>query len=711
MVKPISLVLSALLIISSLSVSPAWSQAPSTPVKKIAKKKRPPTKADSTIKIVYASSPWNKNSTQLDSAFLFMKDSQSGKTVKIVLEESEPDSSTFEGYFSIDWAKDAEKLAPEIYIPSQNLRGEQGLTRFHHLLSQGKLQRRPVVVKKTASGMQVIDVYDTNEQVKRALEAYKEEKRIAQEKKKSLTKPIPSEATLEAARMAERKVQLEKLALEAAQRATERVRLEQIERQRTEERIRKAKLMAEKERKARKHEAFEIAEHAMKLYKEGKFKEAEGYFRQSIELDPDNKSYYFRYGVTLYRNNKYNEALVILKLAADQDDVETEKKYYIALTHYRLKELDSALKMFREVKAKNTAPLSSSSAFYEGLILFSQENYEEAQAPFEYVLDHSKDPSLDEKAEEYIERIQGLKRFKKLQEKRTTLTATVGATYDSNILLAPDSVTSQGSATDAGDLRGLFAGSAEYRMIYEREYEWSAKLSTMAMMTASAELSRADPTLAILSTPYSHKGTWGTKGYKLTFNPGYQVLFMDPTSSGVQTNILRSPFLTTEGTLIMSQKWFSTYSLDVRQDDSLLADSIGPNDTDALKVTLNTKQTVFRDKAKKQAVITSLGLITNMAKGDNKTYYRLDAGVTYMTPTQWDAIWTGGLNVFRLEYPTDTNGRKDTNLTVLTGISKPVKEWFIWGVNATYSVNNSTVANNQYSKYTILTTATFNYSL
>ena len=124
--------------------------------------------------------------------------------------------------------------------------------------------------------------------------------------------------------------------------------------------------------------------------------------------------------MTLYRNEKFNEALVIFKIIEDEEQYKAEKPYYMGLTHYRLNELDAALAQFQEVKKHNHEVLSPAASFYEGLILFNQEKYEEAKAPFEFVLDNSKNPKLDEKAESYLDKIAGLMIFKKKQSKKNS---------------------------------------------------------------------------------------------------------------------------------------------------------------------------------------------------------------------------------------------------------------------------------------------------
>ena len=90
--------------------------APAQPVAKASEGSNP-----QSLTLIYASSPWNKDSAKIDSAFIFLKDSKSDKIAKILLDETEPDSSTFSGTFSLDFPLD-EDARPEIYIPPQKLR-------------------------------------------------------------------------------------------------------------------------------------------------------------------------------------------------------------------------------------------------------------------------------------------------------------------------------------------------------------------------------------------------------------------------------------------------------------------------------------------------------------------------------------------------------------------------------------------------------------
>ncbi len=706
-------ILPALLIAAAISF-PAHAQKKAIGKRKPAQKKERTAKASTrssegarSMSISYGSPSWNGDSRKIDSAYLVLRDKKTGKLVQIQLEESEPDSSQFVGKFSITHGN--EQVSPEIFVPPPELRNpEQDGKKLIEMIQANKVDVKPVVWKKTDSGQPLIDVYDNQEQAAAAEAAYREEEKLSADmKKKKLLKPIPSEQALEAARQAEHKAALDKMALDAAKREADRVRMEQIEKQKAEERAKAAKAMSEQERAARAARAKAAAEEAMAFYTAGKYPQAEAKFKQAVELDPQNTSYYFRYGITLYRNNKFNEALVAMKLAKVDPASELEKQYYMGLIHYRLKELDPALANFQSVAKSPDPNMGPSATFYAGVIYFAQEKYELAKKAFEDVIDNSQDPRLDEQAEQYLDQIANAMAFKKMRENKFTFTGVVGASYDSNVLLSPDSAGDQGTTTDSKDFRLLTSGDLEYRPVFSQHHEFSTKVNANLTNSLKDESAVADPWVYGISLPYSYKGTLGSKGLKFSAKPGYEILYMDPTDTGTKSNILTSYLMTLEATLVNSPSWFSQYSLETRMDDSKTADSIGDDDSDAMKYTLKTTQSVFLDKSRKEAIMGSAGIVMNAAKGKNREYMRYELGAMYVRPTKWNASWISGLTIYQLNYDNADEKRTDFNATLMTGVSKPIKEWVTWGLIGTYTKNDSNLTANEYSKYLILTTATF----
>lgn len=679
----------------------AFAQSP------IKAKRQPkaPIDINKTIFISYGSSTWNTNSAQIDSAFIVLRDKTSGKLVQISLEESEPDSALFVGQFSVNWGA-TESLAPEVFIPPANARdSEKDYKKIFAMIQDNSLKSKPLIWKKNLKGLTVLDVYDSQEQADAAAKAYHQ---AQQQPKKELLKPVPSPEALAAAALAEQKARLEKLALEAAKREADRVRLEQLEKQKAEERIRQAKLASEKERAERKEKAEKIAQEAMELYKAADYLNAEAKFKASVELDPENKNYYFQYAITLYRNQKYNDALVMFSLTKVEGASAIEKTYYEGLCHYRLKEFEPAVKAFTEAAASGDKMMAPSAMFYTGVVQFAQEKYEEAKKNFETVIDTSEDARLDEQAESYLDQIATQLIYKKMRENKWTLTGTVGLMYDSNVLLAPDSAIDQGSSTNVADFRFMTNADAEYRPVLSEHHEWSAKMNASLLNSVKNEAAIADPYQFSIGLPYSYKGVMGSKGVKWTFKPSFETLLMSPDGTKDKGLVLSSYLALFEGTWIMSQSYFATYNFEYRIDNSNLADSLGKNDSDATKYSLRTIQSFFLDKAKKEALMGNLGYVLNAAKGDNKLYQRLEGGVTYARPTSWDASLTLGLSIYKLTFPKADEKRDDFNVTLTTGVSKPVKEWMTWSVIGSYTKNDSSLATTyEYSHWTLMTVGTF----
>lgn len=673
------------------------------------KAKRTPVKSGTQIKIVYGSAPWNIDSAKIDTAFLYIRDIQTKKLVKIQLEETEPDSSIFMGRFSLGWDSNS-SIEPEVYVPPLNMRDQNfSEKKFYDLLTSGQVPRKPIVFRKLADSEQTIDVYDTRDQAQAGLRTYQEELKAQKNKEKRSAKKITADSTMETAEMAARRDAMEKLEKENATRENERIRMEQLERQKAEERLRQMDKLNAAEKARKKAQAEAYAAEAFKFYNAGQFEKALEKYEKAVETDPSTTSYYYFYGVTLYRLDRFNDALVKISMDKDPKTNPLEKKYFLGLIHYRLKEVDLAMKNFKEVSAANDPNLSPSAKFYEGLLLMSLDKLEDAKLAFENVLDTSKDPGMDRQAEEYIERILGMIQYREMAKKKIFLTGTVALNYDSNILLAPDNDSTSGTALGKGGLRYILMGTGEYRWVYTPQDEFSTKIATAYYYSQDASFSHADPWLTTLTTPYTYKGVLFGKGYKFVASPGYEVLYMEPAQgAGTRENILTSMFVSAENTFVMRDNWFSVYTLEVRQDDSRLPNQTTETDADAMKLSLKTSQMFFLDSTKKKALIPTAGLVVNSAKGKSKTYDRIEVGTTFMAPVhKWkDATWIAALNVYRANYgPSD---RRDTNMAVTLGFNKAEKDWMSWGLIGIYANNPSNVSANQYSKFSAMLTASFN---
>ncbi len=113
-------------------------------------------------------------------------------------------------------------------------------------------------------------------------------------------------------------------------------------------------------------------------------------------------------------------------------------------------------------------------------------------------------------------------------------------------------------------------------------------------------------------------------------------------------------------------------------------------------------QTLFLDKSPQGGPYTPLlSYMHNVALGNEKTYNRIDVGATYVQPVWSEMSWTLGLSYYNMVYPyaaASTAERKDNDFSLTTGLSKPIRDWVIWGVNGTYTKNDSTVTTYAYDK-------------
>lgn len=658
-------------------------------------------KVDATkpLRLEYSSKSWNKNPNLAETWAVIMRDAKSKKIVRVVLEETQNNSSVFVGSYSVSWGDN--ELLPEIYIaPQDMIKTNEQLKRFEVMIKEGVLLRKPYFVRVDAKSNQVLTVFDTKEQALQALEEYR---RV----RLQVNTPV-DRAAMEAEANAAKAAAQKAAELLAQKQVSERLRMEEEEKKRQEELKRQSQALEAAEKARRQALAKKAAEEGLRLFQEGKFAESETQFQKATELDPGNTSFYYKYGVALYKTEKYNRSMVFLDLAQGNDINPTEREYYKSLNRMKMNELDSALSGFQSVKKTNDKALSPSAAFFAGVINFQQEKFDDAKADFEYTLDNSSDPAMDKQAEAFIEQIANAMAFKKEQSKRLILTFNLGLMYDSNILSVANSQLDQ--PTDLEGFRWSYGGTAEYRFHYTARHEFSAVLTAGDMYSqdskfqANENFQKSDPLTSSLYLPYKYKGQALGKGYQLTLSPGYEIIQMDTDGDGSRAAIINSTVLKNDHTFVMSNDWFSTYALEARNDKSLIDSSASPDDDlTATKVGLSTTQSYFMNSKKTEAWIGEFGASQNTAAGKNSTYTRIDLAATYMAPWKWETTWTARLGLYNANYSQHTTGRQDTNIAAVLGLRKPFSESLSASVTGIYTINQSTYEASDYKKYIIMT--------
>ena len=667
--------------------------------------------AASAIRINYGNPSWNRSSESIESATVIMREGVSGRIVQVQLNETAPDSSIFTGKYSINW-QNMEQLQTEFYIPSQEqLAAKDGLMKVVAKINSHEIHRNPFILHRLPNGEQAIEIFDTKDQARAAMKAYRAEQLVMLQNQKP-TK-FPSDQDLDTEKIAAQQKERE----EAARAISDRARMAQLEAKRLSDLIAQQAAMSAAEKERQRQQAAALGAEGAAFYKADDFPNAKIKFDQAVALDPDNRFFYYQYGVTLYKVGDYNRSLVLLGMAQGKDVNANEKNYFLALDHLKLKEIDAAIKSFDDTIASKDPVLAPSAQFYKGVLLFERDDFEDAQKSFQAVLDGSSDPLLDERAESYIEQILRARQTSEERNHKWTLSAAIGEMYDSNILLSKDSQRDAGLATDAAGWRSLLSGSARYRPVYEDTHEFAAQLDLVTLYTINKSfqidqaLRDADPTVATLTLPWTHKGVWLNRGHKLDIIPGYESTIMSIDNHETKV-ILNSYLLSFSNLLVMSEQWFSTVTLDTRSDNSNINVASTDDDATALKFRLGTSNLLFMNEKKDHILIPEGAATLNQAKGKNASYERFDLGVSYLVPWKWDTTANMKLGYYYLDYPTKSPAiRADNSFTLTAGLSKKLSEIWNTGLLGSYNMNKSNEDASTYNKFTLMLTLSAAYGL
>lgn len=654
-----------------------------------------------SVRINYAYAEWNKNSTKFDSGSLIMREGNTGRLIQIHLEESEPDSSRFSGLYQLSF-QNMERLKVEFYVPPQKfLETIEGMKKVNAMITSGQLQRRPFILRRTPQGAQTVEIFDTREQAQLALKVYRNEQQV----QGIGNVKYPSDQQVDLAKQtAEMKAKAAAAAAEA-----ERLRVAQLEAQKLAALLAKQAALDAAEKERRKKQAEKLSAEAFKLFQDGKLQEATDAFAKALEFDPDNHAYYFQYGVALYKLEKTDKSITYLSLADGPQVNAAEKNFYLGLNHFKLKAYDRALESFDKVIETKNPELSASATFYKGIIHFEKKDWIPARDAFQKVLDTSSDKALDQRAEQYIELILRTQQFETERKRKWQFTSTFGEQYDSNVTLASDSSLSQGSATNVAGYRSMFMGSGRYRPIYDEWHEFATQLDLVYMYTVDQSfsyvqsLANADPLVASLTAPWAYKGLLFGKGYKLDVIPGYESITMS-ADGNVSKEIIHSYVLNITNLVVMHERLFSNFNMEVRRDQNEISSLTGDNDSTAVKVKL-VYSNLHMIPEKKGSMYTSEADVTfNQAEGKNASYNRLDLSVGYIRPFYWDTSATLKFAYYWLNYPLKSDNRTDSDYTFTAGLSKKLNDTYSTGFISTYAINNSSADASTYKKWTAMVT-------
>jgi tetratricopeptide (TPR) repeat protein len=200
------------------------------------------------------------------------------------------------------------------------------------------------------------------------------------------------------------------------------------------------------------------------LLRQGKLEEAEKVFQALLASDPRSPRGWLGLGIVQYNRARYRDAETSLleadKLAPDDSTVH----YYLGLVHHAQGEFEKSQPQFR--RAMTLSPdLAPSAHYYSGVAYFRRGMLDAARTEFEAVLASQPSPELGQSAREFMALTTA---SAPSRPKPWSLTASVSAEWDSNIVLMPSGVQPPAGTTGIsrqGDYRTVLYARGEYRPV------------------------------------------------------------------------------------------------------------------------------------------------------------------------------------------------------------------------------------------------------
>ncbi|WP_232469223.1 tetratricopeptide repeat protein [Bdellovibrio bacteriovorus] len=465
-------------------------------------------------------------------------------------------------------------------------------------------------------------------------------------------------------------------------------------------------------KKRKKEEATALVNEADKLYTQKNFVEAEKKYAAAVDLDPESDSYYYRYGVSLYKVGNYNKSLATLSMADVPMELSLEKDYYVALNLLKLKDYDKARKKLIDIRSENDPVLSPTASFFAGNIEMQQQKFPEARTSMEYVLDNSQDPQMDRAAEDLLAQIDKLQSFYESKKEKYRFTGFIGAIYDGNVL----NVAENNVSTDVKAYRLNFGASA--LAIWNRtptsdfgtQIGVSDYYSTDTSFKDNATLQTADPLQFDLSLPFHKEFEYAKRSLNWELVPTYKSIFMSPTG-GTRKEAISSLGVNTTLSAPIQSDFLMAGRLDVSHERSLLATSVGDDDQTALRYGFTLLPTWILDLKGEKSLTLDASYLINQAEGRNYRYKRSALGLTYAFPAWWK--FNGSLRgeYSSQNYDEATSPRIDTNPIVTAAFNKDLKRNVNMLLSLQYNVGDSDEDSYDYNKFVVTSLFTFTHSI
>jgi hypothetical protein len=478
-----------------------------------------------------------------------------------------------------------------------------------------------------------------------------------------------------------------------------RLSFETQEALRREELLKRQQAQTEEAKRQAKLQAKTLADQADKDYRAGKFPAASANYQKAYELDPDNDSFLYKYGVALFKVGNYNKSLSILSMAEGGDQDQVEHRYYVGLNHLKLNELDKALEDFADIQEEKNIELSPPAAFYAGTIEFQKALYPKAKERYQFVLDNSKDPKLDKQAEAKIDEIDRIEMFIESQKEILRYNLYTGLQYDGNVL----NISTQNLATNSEAYRLLYGGSLTYYYFRTMSSKYAAELVLSDMYSvdksfnSNSTIQSADPLQYGMRLPINCTNTWFKRSFNSNVTPYVFMLNMSD-DGGARKLILNSSGLALDTQWDQESDKFHILKFDYVIDKSSLEVTSADDNQSAKRMSFNYNWLKLITQTGSKSILADIGYISNTSDGKNNSYSKFLVAGTYSFP--WSAKHKGSARIdySDLQYPNNSNERKDTIYGITLGAAQDLNKTNNISLTLSYLMNNSNVDAYKYNK-------------
>jgi tetratricopeptide (TPR) repeat protein len=345
----------------------------------------------------------------------------------------------------------------------------------------------------------------------------------------------------------------------------------------------------------------------------------------------------FKSGLSLIREQKYEEAILVLEKSIESQELSNQAASYYLI----------------------------------GVANLELENFSSALNSFETALDISKDPKLDAKIDEQIDKTIQRQNFYEAGKDKNRFSYYVGIGYDSNLLnLNKDNFV----GTDLSSYSALYGLSLSHSLIRHLDFQLTPEVSVAdsysvnTTFAADSTIQSSDALQISLLLPAQFALDLFTDHDSISPQVGMKMLYL-PTDTSKRSLAFNSINFTIKSVLNVSTSYIFLPQISYSMDKSSLTYTDSADDQSANRLTLDLNNTFLISEDKHQININLAGE-QNAADGDNSSYNKIAAALEVrlsMIPTYNLGLST---KYIQTDYTKRTTVRNDRQNVVGLDVAK-----------------------------------------